>query len=53
MVLPPPGSAQTHRNIEWVTLEGMLQIILSQAPCHGQRHHPLDGNAHSPIQPGL
>jgi len=32
----------THRNIERWGLEGTLQIMQSQLPCHGQGHLPLD-----------
>jgi len=39
--------------MEWFVLEGTLQIIQFQPPCHGQGHLPLDQVAQSPIQPGL
>jgi len=42
-----------HRITEWFGLEGTLQIIWFQLPCHGQGHLPLDQVARSPIQPGL
>jgi len=42
-----------HRIIEQFGLEGTLQIIKFQPPCHGQGHLPLDQVAQSPIQPGL
>ena len=39
----------SHRIIEWFGLEGTLQIILFQPPCHGQGHLPLDQVAQSSI----
>jgi len=34
-------------------LEGTLNIIEFQPPCHGQGHLKLEQVAQSPIQPGL
>jgi len=34
-------------------LEGTLNIIWFQPPCHDQGHLPLDQSAQSSIQPGL
>jgi len=39
--------------IEWFGLEGTLQIIWFQLPCHGQGHLPLDQVTQSPIQHSL
>jgi len=42
-----------HRIVEWFVLEGTLQTIQFQPPCHQQGHLPPDQVAQSPIQPGL
>jgi len=42
-----------HRIIEWFGLEGTLQIISFQPPCHGQGHLLPDQAAQTPVQPGL
>jgi len=34
-------------------LEGILNMIFFQPPCHGQGHLPLDQVAQSPVQAGL
>jgi len=40
-------------NLEWFGLEGTLQVIWFQPPCHEQGYLPLDQVAQSSIQPGL
>jgi len=42
-----------HRIIEYFDLEGTLEIIYFQPPCHGQGHLLLGEVAQSPIQPSL
>jgi len=42
-----------HRIIEWFGLEGILQIIQFQPPCHEQGHLPPDQVAQSSVQLGL
>jgi len=44
---------QNHRIIEWLGLEGTLNITQFRPLCHGQGCHPPAQAAQGPIQPGL
>jgi len=47
------GGSYHIKTIEWSGLEGTLNIIWFQPPCHEHGHLPLDQVAQSSIQPGL